>query len=227
MNISVLPKEEGIKQNNISILISTMFYIDDIKNIKKGTSFMKKILFILVGLVLLLAACGNESNDSDNNGGNSSESNSQESNNDNNEDKEDSGNEVSDTRFDNGDYVYEIKAIEQITSQYDDTQILAIEMSFTNNTEEATSPWMSLGIDAEQETETTVETLMGANGLFPEDYKPDLVKMGDTDVKPGATVDAVIGFEILYPGEPVKLTNFSFTDEVLFERVVETTETSE
>ena len=110
-------------------------------------------------------------------------------------------------------------------SQFGDgTQILAIELSFTNNTDEPVSPWMSLGIQAEQETDTTVEMLTGANGLFPEDYKPDLVKMGDTDVKPGATVDAVIGYEILYPGKPVRLTNFSFTDEILFERIVETTE---
>ncbi|MEN2467920.1 DUF5067 domain-containing protein [Ornithinibacillus sp. JPR2-1] len=186
---------------------------------------MKKILFILVGLVLLLAACGNDSNDSGDNGGKSSENKTQETNNDNKD--EDNGSEVSDTGFDNGDYVYEIKSIEQITGKYNDTQILAIEMSFTNNSEEATSPWMSIGIDAKQETDTTVETLTGANGQFPEDYKPDLVKMGNTDVKPGATVDAVIGFEILYPGEPVKLTNFTFTDEVLFEKVVETTEASE
>ena len=81
---------------------------------------------------------------------------------------------------------------------------------------------MALGIKAEQETDVTVESLNGANGQFPEDYKPDLVEMGDTGIKPGATVDAVIGFEIIYPGEPVKLTNFSFTDEVLFEKVVET-----
>ena len=186
---------------------------------------MKKITLFLA-LILLLAACGGEKSDSA--GGNSNEDTNTEEQTETiekdleeNEDKT----EVSDTSFDNGEYVYEIKEIEQMESQFGDgTQILAIELSFTNNTDEPVSPWMSLGIQAEQETDTTVEMLTGANGLFPEDYKPDLVKMGDTDVKPGATVDAVIGYEILYPGKPVRLTNFSFTDEILFERIVETTE---
>lgn len=189
---------------------------------------MKKLSFIFLVLLLsaFLAACG----DNENKDGNDTSNPVGADNNSNNEvdnAKENdsaSNDEVSDTSFDNGEYIYEIKEVEQITSQYDDSQVLAVEISFTNNTDEPTSPWMALGLSAEQETETTVEGLDGANGLYPEDYKTELVEMGDTDIKPGATVDAVIGFEILYPGEPVRLYNFSFTDEVLFERIVETTE---
>ncbi len=174
---------------------------------------MKKILlFIFVAILgVTLVAC---SSDSDENKSNS---------NDGKGTKESSKSEVSDTKFDDGNYIFEIKSTEQLTGKYD-TQILAVEVTFTNNTDEPTSPWMALGIRADQETDTTVELLDGANGQYPDDYKTDLVEMGDTDIKPGATVDAIIGYEILYPGEPVILTNFDFSDEELFKRVVETTE---
>lgn len=183
---------------------------------------MKKYLALILGCMLFLAACGDDNEDSNGSASGSEQVEGTTNEESDNQDNEDSNGEVSDTSFDTGDYVYEIKEVEQITGKYDDKQVLALEISFTNNTDQPTSPWMALGIKAEQETDVTVESLNGANGQFPEDYKPDLVEMGDTDIKPGATVDAVIGFEIIYPGEPVKLTNFSFTDEVLFEKVVET-----
>lgn len=167
-------------------------------------------------LSMFLVACGEDEKEKEPSPADENESSEVEN------DSEEENNEISDTHLDNGDYVYEIKEVEQITSQYDDTQILAVELTFTNNTGDPTSPWMSQGIKAEQETDATVELLNGANGLFPDDYKTELVEMGDTDIKPGATVDAVIGFEILYPGEPVNLLDFSFDDTVSFERVVET-----
>jgi uncharacterized Zn ribbon protein len=180
---------------------------------------MKKIIILLVGLMLFLVACGDEGAEETSAEEEPQETVETEEGTEQEESEESEG--ASDTFLDNGDYVYEIKEIEQMESQFEDgTQIIAIELTFTNNTEEATSPWMSLGIQAEQETDTTVETLNGANGLYPEDYKTDLVEMGDTDVKPGATVDAVIGYELLYPGEPVKL--YDMWEENLFERVVET-----
>lgn len=186
---------------------------------------MKKLLLLITTLFLTLglAACGgtNSEEQSTNQDNQTESENTEETNKEETEDKNNKS-EVSDTTLDTGDYVYTIKEVEQITSKYDDTQILAVEIEFTNNSDEPTSPWMAMGITAEQETDVTVETLNGANGLFPDDYKPELVEMGDTDIKPGATVDAVIGFEILYPGEPVKLSEFSFTDDVSFERIVET-----
>lgn len=175
---------------------------------------MKKtfLIFITILLSVLLVACGDDSNENKTN------------NNDMKGTKEASKSEVSDTKFDDGNYIFEIKSTEQLTGKYDDTQILAVEVTFTNNTDEPTSPWMALGIRADQETDTTVELLDGANGQYPDDYKTDLVEMGDTDIKPGATVDAIIGYEILYPGEPVILTNFDFSDKELFKRVVDTKE---
>lgn len=190
---------------------------------------MKKLSFIFLAMLLsmVLVACG----DNENNNGNDAptptdtDNDSNNANENGNTTNDAANNDVSDTSFDNGDYVYEIKEVEQMESGFEDgTQILAVELSFTNNTDEPTSPWMALGLSAEQETDVTVEGLDGANGLYPDDYKTELVEMGDTDIKPGATVDAVIGFEILYPGEPVRLYNFSFDDEILFEKVVETTE---
>ncbi|MFC5465970.1 DUF5067 domain-containing protein [Lederbergia graminis] len=193
---------------------------------------MKKLFFLMSTLLLsLLVACGNddsndtsnnvnEQNDVEENSNNQEESKEQE----NNVEEDAKGQGVSDTGFDNGKYVYEIKEIEQITDKFGDVQILAVELAFTNNTDKPKSPWMSMGLFAEQETDVTVETLTGANGRFPDDYKPDLVKMGDADIKPGATVDAVIGFEIQFPGKPVRLYNFSVNDEKLFERIVETKE---
>lgn len=155
---------------------------------------MKKLLFLLIGVTLLLAACGDDEPTSEGSNG------------------------TNDTYFDNGDYEYEIKEIEQVSS--DMGEILAIELTFTNNTDDAQSPWMSLGIQAEQETESTVETLNGALGMFPDDYKTDLVEMGDTDVKPGESVDAVIGYELEYPGEQVRL--YDMWEEGLFEKTVDT-----
>lgn len=195
---------------------------------------MKKILMLFLATILAvsLAACGDDNEGdvsaADNNSNDNTEEPDTETNdsndNEENENEEEPANEVSDSYLDNGDHIFEIKEIEQMESQFGDgTQIIAVELTFTNNSEEATSPWMAMGIGAEQETDVTVEELYGANGMFPEDYKTDLVEMGDTNVKPGATVDAVIGFELLYPGEPVRLYDFrSFDDDGDFERIVET-----
>ncbi|GAK01473.1 hypothetical protein JCM19055_4639 [Geomicrobium sp. JCM 19055] len=101
-----------------------------------------------------------------------------------NEEEPTDAGEVSDYYLDTGDYVFEIKEIEQMESSFEDgIQIIAIEMSFTNNSNEPVSPWMAQGFNAEQETDVTVETLMGANGMFPDGYKTELVDMGDTNVK--------------------------------------------
>lgn len=87
-------------------------------------------------------------------------------------------------------------------------KILALHIEFTNKGKEPVSPWMDQSFKAEQETDSTVEVLTGANGLFPEDYEPKLVKMGDTDIKPGKTVEAVIGFDLIDPDKPVYIRPF-------------------
>lgn len=117
-------------------------------------------------------------------------------------------------------YELTVNGTEVIESKYDDFgDILALDVTFTNNSDQSTSPWMAMIFKAEQETDTTVELLNGANGIFPEDYETEKVEMGDTNIKPDATVDAIIGFELLYPGEPVYIRDFFFDD---YEFVIET-----
>lgn len=142
-----------------------------------------------------------------------------------NDEEEEQTDEVSDSYLDTGDYIYKIKEIEQVESKFGDgTRALAIELAFTINSYEPKSAWMSLGLAAEQSTETTVEELDGENTHLPEDYKPDLAELWTMDIKPGATVDVVIAFEILYPGEPVRLYDRfgDISGNSTFERIVET-----
>lgn len=102
-------------------------------------------------------------------------------------------------------YKYVIKKAEVIdNAMFKDKKLLALHITFTNKTKEPANIWMSSELKAEQETEDTVELLNGANGQYPEDYYPELIKKGDDmDIKPGATVDAVIGYDLIDPKKPV------------------------
>ncbi len=182
---------------------------------------MKKILLLLVVSILTfgLVACGSDTSS------NSNEDTNTENKEESKEKNESPKQELSDTTLETDEYKFVIKNTEQLKSPLNDSQILALEIEFTNKSDEATDPWMALAtnIAANQETDTTVEMLDGANGLYPDDYKPELVEMGDTNVKSGATVDAVVGFEIKYPGEPVYLVDFDSPDNPeKFKRVIET-----
>lgn len=72
-----------------------------------------------------------------------------------------------------------------------------------------------------QETDKTEELLNGANGLFPQDYKPDLVKMGDTN-QPSLMLLLMqyVGVEIIYPGSPIIMKDFM--DNGSFEKTIPT-----
>lgn len=84
---------------------------------------------------------------------------------------------------------------------------LIITYDFTNDSDELMQPgvaWISC-FEATQETETTVDTLDVA--MMPQDEK--YTAMNDisyTDVKPGATVQSVISYEINDITQPVTLT---------------------
>lgn len=192
----------------------------------------KTLIAVIAGVTVFLGACG-ASND-EGVSGDSPEVEAEESDevaeevaNDTPEEAEEETEELSNDTVENDDYKIVIKDIEQIDGKYD-SQVLALEVEYTNKSDESKSPWMAIVgmIKANQETETTIESLTGANAHFPDDYKPELVEMGDSDVKGGdTTVDAVIGFEIEYPGEPVYLIDFNMSDKPdTFERVVETEE---
>lgn len=89
-------------------------------------------------------------------------------------------------------------------------EILAIEIEFTNKTDLPVTPYTGFAAAAtvQQETESTIETMMGANGMFPADYNTELVEMGDAQIKKDATVNAVVGFQIDYPGEPIYIRDY-------------------
>lgn len=180
----------------------------------------------LLSLGLILGACG--SNDTTtNNDEPDTEEKTQDSNNSGNDSKKEENAAISDDTVETDDYKIVIKEIEQLKGNYD-TSILAIEIEYTNKTGESQNPWFDVAgaIKATQETDSTIELLDGANGLYPEDYKTELVKMGDSDVKGNdTTVNAVVGFEIKFPGKPVSLIDFNGSDTPeTFERIVETTE---
>ncbi|MFL2106398.1 DUF5067 domain-containing protein [Desemzia sp. FAM 23991] len=124
--------------------------------------------------------------------------------------------EVNTTLYEGMNGTYEILEIEQLQSAlFPDKQIMALTINYTNTTEDTQSPWLAWAFDiaASQETEVTVETLDGANGQFPEGYKTEAVKLGEAEIKPGATVEVVIGHEILYPGQPVFLKDLSLLED--------------
>ncbi|WP_277631364.1 DUF5067 domain-containing protein, partial [Atopococcus tabaci] len=84
--------------------------------------------------------------------------------------------EVSDTVYEGMNGTYEIVETEQLqNAMFPEKQIMAITINYTNTTEEPQNPWFAWASDVEatQETEATVETLMGANGQYPADYKPE------------------------------------------------------
>ena len=118
-------------------------------------------------------------------------------------------------------------ATEQLQGKYaDNTQILAVTLRYLNTTTEPHTPWFAVAYDlaAEQETETTIDLLMGANGQFPDDYKPEAVRLGETEIKPGAMADVVVGFVINSPGQPVHLRDMNLFEAhgSIFERTIET-----
>lgn len=109
-----------------------------------------------------------------------------------------------DNVFENDSAKVAIKDYEFLKSQYDENvDIVALTIEFTNKSDEAIDPWFGCDLKGEQETDKTIELLDGANGLFPEDYKPELVAASDVQVKPGATVEAVIGYQLKIKDSPV------------------------
>ncbi|MCC2250384.1 DUF5067 domain-containing protein [Virgibacillus sp. AGTR] len=191
---------------------------------------MKKLVFLLLIalLAITLIACGSGEKEADGTS-KSADSDTQQDKSDTEDEvkKEEATKELSDTVLETEDSKIVIKNIEQLTGNYEEKQILAIEMEFTNKSDSPEAPWMEAAtvLNAVQETDTTVETLSGGNSFLPEDYKPELAKLWKTDIKSGATVDVVIAYELLYPGNPVRIMDRTLDDKPeKFERIVETTE---
>lgn len=84
---------------------------------------------------------------------------------------------------------------------------LIITYEFTNDSDELMQPgttWIAC-FTATQETDVSVDDLDVA--LMPQDEKyVEMNEMSYTDIKPGATVEAVISYDINDPEKPVTLT---------------------
>lgn len=158
---------------------------------------LKNVLTI-GSIALLLTACGGKTNEVKNEPSKENQNSVVES----AENKQSSSKESNIFEDDSAKVV--IKDYEFLKSQYDENvDIVALTIEFTNKTDEAIDPWFGTPLKGEQETDKTIELLDGANGLFPEDYKPDLVAASDVQVKPGATVEAVIGYQLKIKDSPV------------------------
>ena len=86
-------------------------------------------------------------------------------------------------------------------SMFEGKKVLVLEMTFTNKQQQASSPWMTFALDyaAQQTDGTTTVELMGANGQMANVENQEAVEMGDANVNPGATVEAVIGYDYTNP----------------------------
>lgn len=157
-----------------------------------------KNVLAIGSIALLLTACGGKTNEVKNEPPKENKTNAVES----VESKQESSKESN--IFEDESAKVVIKDYEFLKSQYDENvDIVALTIEFTNKTDEAIDPWFGTPLKGEQETDKTIELLDGANGLFPEDYKPDLVAASDVQVKPGATVEAVIGYQLKIKDSPV------------------------
>ena len=110
-----------------------------------------------------------------------------------------------------------IKDYEFMEGEFD-TDIVALTIDFTNKNEKPIDPWFGFPLKGEQETDDTVELLNGANGLYPEGYKTEAVEMTDKQIKQGSTVEAVVGFELVYPDSLVYLRDWGGEYEYILER---------
>ncbi len=92
-------------------------------------------------------------------------------------------------------------------NEFNEASQLVITYEFTNDSDELMQPGITFiaCFTATQETEATVDAL--DVGMSPQDEKYTAMnEMAFTDVKPGATVESVISYDIKYDGDPITLT---------------------
>lgn len=91
--------------------------------------------------------------------------------------------------------------------EYNETSQLVITYEFTNDSDELMQPGITFiaCFNATQETEITVDSLDVGSSPQAEKYTA-MNEMSFTDVKPGATVESVISYDIKYDGDPITLT---------------------
>lgn len=102
--------------------------------------------------------------------------------------------------------IKEIKVQEPNTNLGETNPTLVILYDFTNNKSELAQPLLTwiVCFNAQQETDVAFEDLKVAAAPQGDEYS-SANAMGTTDIKPGATVESVISYEIKYPNSPVIL----------------------
>lgn len=175
---------------------------------------MKKLLMVGFASTLLLAACDDQESDtetaveSEEVEDDTTEEETSEEDSDvdeealeEDEDSDESA-ETSDTYFEGDNGTYEITNVQQVTGIYD-TELVILDMTYTNNTDEAQSAWFAFAFDmsATQVDGPTQETLIGGNGQIPDEYQTEIGM--DDDIVAGETVETQVAYEIEVPGEPI------------------------
>lgn len=92
-------------------------------------------------------------------------------------------------------------------SMFPGKKVLVLDMQFTNNQQQPASPWTTFILDyaAQINNGATTIDLMGANGQMGNVENQEAVAMGDTNVNPGSTVNAIIGYDY---SDPSAVVNF-------------------
>ncbi|MDK6292642.1 MULTISPECIES: DUF5067 domain-containing protein [Aerococcus] len=100
---------------------------------------------------------------------------------------------------------YKVKSINKDTGAMTGAPIIWLELEYTNNGQQPQSPYMAFVVDFDvsQTDGTTTQTLNGANGELGNVPNQEAVEMGDAQVNPGKSVDAVIGYRLAIPDDDV------------------------
>lgn len=102
--------------------------------------------------------------------------------------------------------IKEIKVQEPNTDFGETNPTLIILYDFTNNKSEVLAPdtvWFAC-FNAQQETDVAFEDLDISTSPLGDEYASSM-SMGNADIKPGATVESVMSYQIKYPNSPVIL----------------------
>jgi len=186
---------------------------------------MKKKLVALLGVSLVLAACGNETESSEDSSSqepqteqtetnDQTQNTSQQSTQDqqSQQTQQEQPQQTSSSLDENGvvvDYPYELNTenagyvinnVERSEGSMTGAPIMTLNMTFTNTSDQTQSPYMQFVKDFNviQTDGTTTDALSGANTEMDHLENQEAVEMGNTQVNPGATVDATIGYQLEY-----------------------------
>ena len=101
---------------------------------------------------------------------------------------------------------YTFKSITKVKGNSDEDNILLVDISFTNNEETATTPYMGFAVDWDlQQTNDNKNESLSPVDLkeVHTDANQELVDNANKEVNPGETVDAIVGYRLANNTEDV------------------------